>query len=111
MKKLILHKCHYLDNEALPMLLAVKDSLENLQLSSCGNIDDDGVKSLSHLSNLQHLLLYDLPEVRSKENCVQFLQSALPKCSIDFLYAQASENKSVWDSKKWEEETINKKLL
>ncbi|XP_057374532.1 ATP synthase subunit s, mitochondrial-like [Daphnia carinata] len=93
LKKLILHKCNYLDNEALPMLAAVKDSLEELQLSSCGDIDDSGVKSLSCLTNLGHLLLYDLPEVRNKEGCVQFLHSALPCCDIEFPYASASETK------------------
>lgn len=92
-KKLILHQCNYLDNEALPMLAAVKDTLEELQLSSCGDIDDSGVKSLSHLSNLRHLLLYDLPEVRNKEECVQFLHSALPLCDVEFPYASASEIK------------------
>lgn len=74
------------------MLAAVKDSLESLQLSSCGDINDSGVKSLACLSNLRHLLLYDLPEVRSKEECTSFLQSALPQCEIDFPYARASEN-------------------
>ena len=94
LRKLVLHKCNYLDNEALPMLAAVKNSLEELQLSACGNVDDNGVMSLSHLSKLQHLTLYDLPEVKCKEKCTQFLQTALPNCSIDFPYAQASEIKS-----------------
>ena len=76
------------------MLAVLGDSLEELQLSSCGNIDDDGVKFLAHLPNLRHLVLYDLPEVRSKENCAQYLQTALPNCKIDFPYAQASEIKS-----------------
>ncbi|KAI9556355.1 hypothetical protein GHT06_018929 [Daphnia sinensis] len=67
LKKLILHKCNYLDNDALPLLAAVKDSLEELQLSSC--------------------------EVRNKEGCVQFLHSALPHCDIDFPYASVSEIK------------------
>lgn len=75
------------------MLAAVKDTLEELQLSSCGDIDDSGVKSLSHLSNLRHLLLYDLPEVRNKEECVQFLHSALPLCDVEFPYASVSEIK------------------
>jgi len=84
LKKLVLHKCYYLDNEALPMLAAVKNSLEELQLSGCGDIDDDGVKSLSCLSNLRQLLLFNLPEVKDKEGCTRFLQSALPNCSVEF---------------------------
>ena len=73
------------------MLKYVKDSLEELQLSSCGNIDDQGVKSLTCLENLHHLMLYDLPEVRNKADCIGVLQAALPHCNIEFPYAQASE--------------------
>lgn len=98
LKKLILHKCNYLDNEALLMLAAVKDSLEELQLSSCGDINDKGVKSLSCLSNLHHLLLFDLPEVRNREDCLQFLHSALPRCDVEFPYANVSEIKN---DKEW----------
>lgn len=76
------------------MLAAVKDSLEELQLSSCGDINDSGVKSLACLSNLRHVLLYDLPEVRNREGCTEYLQSALPHCKIEFPYARASEIKS-----------------
>jgi H+-transporting ATP synthase F0 complex subunit s len=94
LKKLTLHKCNYLDNEALPMLAAVKGSLEELQLSSCGDISDSAIKSLSCLSNLRHLLLYDLPEVTNREGCIEFLHSALPKCDIEFPYARVSELKT-----------------
>ena len=75
------------------MLNAVKDSLEHLQLSSCGDITDRGVKSLTNLHNLQRLLLYDLPEVKDKAGCENTLRSALPNCDIDFPYAQVSELK------------------
>ena len=98
LKKLTLHKCMYLDNDALPMLAAVKDSLEDLQLSSCGDISDAGVKTLACLSNLRHLLIYDLPEVRNKEECKKILQAAIPKCEIEFPYALVSEVKSGKDA-------------
>lgn len=90
-----LHKCSYLDNEALPLLTLVKDSLLDLQLSSCGDISDSGVKSLAGLSNLRRLLIYDLPEVRDKEDCIRVLQEALPQCDVDFPYAKASELKDL----------------
>ena len=70
------------------MLAGVKDSLEELQISSCGDINDHAIKKLSCLSNLQHLLLFDLPSVRNKEDCKSFLQSALPDCEIDFEESQ-----------------------
>lgn len=76
------------------MLASVKDSLEELQVSSCGDINDSAIKSLVCLSNLRHLLLYDLPEVRNRENCTEVLRSALPHCNIEFPYARASEIKS-----------------
>ena len=88
-----LYKCNYLDDSALPMLAVVKDSLVDLELSSCGNITDDGVKSLAALNKLQHLLLFDLPEVNGKDGCLHVLRSALPECNIEFPYAQASELK------------------
>ena len=74
------------------MLVNVKDSLEQLQVSSCGDISDDGVKSLSSLTELHYLLLYDLPEVTNKEDCTSHLKKYLKKCKIDFPYAQAGEN-------------------
>ena len=75
------------------MLHAVKNSLEELQLSSCGDINDNGVKSLACLSNLKHLHLFDLPEVRDRAHCITVLQSAIPCCEIEFPYAKAEELK------------------
>ena len=91
LKKVTLHKCDYLDNEALPMLAYVKETLQELQISSCGNIDDEGVKSLDCLTGLQNLLLFDLPEVTDKKGCEKHLKNALSKCEIQFPYAQAAE--------------------
>ena len=84
LKKMILHDCQYLDDEALPLLAHVKDSLTDLQLTNCGNISDPGVESLAALVNLKHLKLKDLPEVNNKEGCMKILQAALAQCIIDF---------------------------
>lgn len=43
------HRCLYLENEALENLSYLKDSLQVLQIISCGNITDKGVKSLQIL--------------------------------------------------------------
>ena len=43
MQKMILHKCGYLDDGALPHLELVKESLQELQISSCGDISDRGL--------------------------------------------------------------------
>jgi len=39
-------RCLYLKDEALENLSYLKDSLQDLQIISCGNITDKGVKSL-----------------------------------------------------------------
>lgn len=76
------------------MLESVKDTLEDLQVSSCGDIDDWAIKKIAHLVNLRHLLLFDLPLVKDRQSCITVLQSALPKCEIKFPYAQASVGES-----------------
>jgi H+-transporting ATP synthase F0 complex subunit s len=43
------HRCLYLKDEALENLSYLKDSLQDLQIISCGNISDKGVKSLHTL--------------------------------------------------------------
>jgi hypothetical protein len=43
------HRCMYLKDEALESLSYLKDSLQDLQIISCGNITDTGVKSLHTL--------------------------------------------------------------
>lgn len=43
------HRCLYLKDEALEKLSYLKDSLQHLQIISCGNITDKGVKSLHTL--------------------------------------------------------------
>lgn len=43
------HRCLYLEDEALENMSYLKDSLQDLQIISCGNITDKGVKSLQTL--------------------------------------------------------------
>ena len=93
---MVLHKCNHLDNEALPMLVSVKDSLEELRVSCCDDIEDWAIKNLANLDNLHHLLLFDLPQVKDSQHCVRILKSALPlpNCEIKFPYTQASVGES-----------------
>jgi len=44
-----------------------------------------------HFSKLQTLLLYDLPEIKHKDQVCEDLKAALPECDVQFPYAQASE--------------------
>ncbi|XP_059485123.1 ATP synthase subunit s, mitochondrial [Neocloeon triangulifer] len=90
-EKIVFHKCGYLTDDALKYLPILKNSLRHLQISSCGNITAQGLQPVKELSKLQSILLYDLPEIKSKESVIQDLQSALPQCDVQFPYAQAAE--------------------
>ena len=48
-RRIRLHHCAYLDDAALERLLLLKDSLRHLEISSCGDVTDDGVVSLGRL--------------------------------------------------------------
>ncbi|XP_046575679.1 ATP synthase subunit s, mitochondrial-like isoform X2 [Haliotis rubra] len=52
-KKIVLHDCRYLDDDALNYLPQVKATLQHLQISSCGDITDRGLSPLSELVNLE----------------------------------------------------------
>ncbi|CAL1276287.1 unnamed protein product [Larinioides sclopetarius] len=84
LKIIKLHKCSYIEDTCLSMLLAVKDSLQHLEIVSCGNVTDKGILSLARLTNLKLLYLYDLPEVTDREHCLLVLQNNLPKCKLSF---------------------------
>lgn len=77
------HRCPNIEDKALKNLLILKDSLEELQVVSCGNVTDKGVKTLVNLKNLKNLVLRDLPAVENTDECAQHIKQALPKCEID----------------------------
>ncbi|CAN7945963.1 unnamed protein product [Ixodes pacificus] len=84
LRSLNLRRCHYVRDEALQMLACRKDSLEELRVISCGNVSDHGVKTLSELTKLKTLELFDLPEVKDKDGCVQHLRQFLPACKVEY---------------------------
>lgn len=81
--KLILHKCRYLNDSALPELHYLKDSLVHLQISSCPNITESGLLSLKVLTNLRELLLFNLASVKDLQKTVQALKGVLPLCNVE----------------------------
>ncbi|KAK7483527.1 hypothetical protein BaRGS_00025201 [Batillaria attramentaria] len=83
-RRIILHDCRYLYDEALEYLPLVKDTLVFLQISNCGDITDRGLVPLTQLSNLKELILFALPEVRDREGVERMLKSALPECHVQF---------------------------
>ncbi|KAL3865594.1 hypothetical protein ACJMK2_042968 [Sinanodonta woodiana] len=84
-RKMILHECIYLEDNALEYLSHIKDTLKFLQISRCPSITQEGLSKLVMLENLQQLVLFQLPEVSDKEGTIRMLQNALPKCQVQFL--------------------------
>ncbi|KAI1309346.1 ATP synthase subunit s, mitochondrial [Halotydeus destructor] len=84
LEKLVIKRNPYLDDSALGMLSLIKKSLNHLELVSIANVTDAGVKSLIQLENLKRLVLFDLPSVKSKDECLTVLKKGLPKTDIDW---------------------------
>ncbi|NXY84803.1 ATP5S synthase, partial [Alcedo cyanopectus] len=81
-----LQKCIYIQDECLERLSQTKSlqqSLQRLQIISCGNVTDRGVIALHRLTNLEYLFLSDLPGIREKETTFRILQQALPKLELE----------------------------
>ena len=49
LQKVRLHHCAYLEDAAIERLVLLKDSLRHLEISSCGDVTDDGLLSLGQL--------------------------------------------------------------
>jgi len=79
------HHLPYFDDETLQLLIdKLKSSLEHLEITSCGDVTDRGLASISQLGILKTLILQDLPEVRDREKCHKILREALPLCDINY---------------------------
>lgn len=80
------NKCIYIEDvclEKLSSLENVQDSLNTMEIISCGNVTDKGLIALHKLRNLESLFLSDLPGVVEKEKTVERLQTALPRLDIE----------------------------
>ncbi|XP_077863081.1 ATP synthase subunit s, mitochondrial-like isoform X2 [Saccoglossus kowalevskii] len=85
LRSLKLHHCTYLTDECLASLHYLKDTLEDLQVTSCGDVSDQGLLSLQQLQKLQTLFLCDLPAVKDIESTMNSLRMAIPQCEISYL--------------------------
>lgn len=97
LRRIIFHKASYLTDEALEDLVVLKDTLKEIQISSCGNISVDGLRHLKKLINLEYINLYDFPRLKDKDSLLQELEEALPNCAIVFPYALAKDDPSAKD--------------
>ncbi|XP_071832809.1 ATP synthase subunit s, mitochondrial-like isoform X3 [Apostichopus japonicus] len=85
LRALKLHHCTYLTDICLSKLVYLKDSLRDLQISSCGDITDAGLVHLHRLHKLQTLFLCDLPAVKDMDKVLGILGGELPSCEIRYL--------------------------
>lgn len=90
-QRVVLHNAIYIDDEALRQLQFLRRSLTELQVSTNGNVTAEGLKYLAKLSNLKYLVIYNLPEVKNKEEVEQFLREQLPECTVLFSRPGAEE--------------------
>lgn len=91
-RKIILHDCRYMCDDALEYLPLVKETLQFLQLSNCGDITDEGLRPLTEMTNLRELIMFALPEVQNREQWERTLKSALPKCHVQFTECRQTES-------------------
>ncbi|XP_063146630.1 ATP synthase subunit s, mitochondrial [Candoia aspera] len=86
LEEIKLCKCIYIEDECLQRISgtpSLQNSLLRLFLISCGNVTDKGIIALHKLSNLEYLLLSDLPGIREKERTVQFLKKSMPALELE----------------------------
>lgn len=78
-----LTNCTYVEDSTLDQLLARKDSLKVLEIIKCKNITDEGLKTLGGLTNLQKLVVSDLPYLKNAAKVQEELKAILKNCEID----------------------------
>ncbi|XP_063973288.1 ATP synthase subunit s, mitochondrial isoform X2 [Diachasmimorpha longicaudata] len=76
--------CLYIGNNALKLLSILKDSLQSLEITNCGNVSNAGLEHLKILQNLKTLKLSNLPAVENGALVAEELKKSLPNCQIDF---------------------------
>ncbi|XP_062296130.1 ATP synthase subunit s, mitochondrial [Scomber scombrus] len=75
------NKCIYIEDTCLEKLSSIEnlqESLNMLEVVSCGNVTDKGIIALHRLKNLEYLFLSDLPGIKDKQTTASRLQTALP---------------------------------
>ncbi|CAH1791682.1 unnamed protein product, partial [Owenia fusiformis] len=94
-RKIRFHFCGYMHDDAIQQLDILKETLEHLEITSCANVTDKGLFSLTNLNSLQTLIMYDLPSVRDKKGSLDLLRHGLPKCHIEFHDVEKPENPAI----------------
>ncbi|XP_062716679.1 ATP synthase subunit s, mitochondrial-like [Aedes albopictus] len=83
LRKIKLHNCVYLEDQALAKLHFVAHTLEELEVSNCKNITDFGLLTLRDLKKLKQLSTHNLPYVKNLQKVEEELRKSLPNCNLD----------------------------
>ncbi|XP_058472190.1 ATP synthase subunit s, mitochondrial isoform X1 [Solea solea] len=79
------NKCIYIEDTCLERLSSIEslqESLNTVEVVSCGNVTDRGIIALHKLRNLEHLFVSDLPGIKDQQATANRLQTALPHLDI-----------------------------
>ncbi|KAM8914157.1 ATP synthase subunit s, mitochondrial isoform 3-T3 [Spinachia spinachia] len=79
------NKSIYVEDTCLERLSSIgnlQESLNTMEVVSCGNVTDKGLVALHRLKNLEHLFLRDLPGIKDRQTTVDRLQTALPRLDL-----------------------------
>lgn len=80
----ILHECEHL--EGLDGITHLKDTLKELEVSACDNINDADLMVIGELKNLDFLKMFQMRYVKNIYNIRQALTDKIPKCSMDINF-------------------------
>lgn len=83
-KKVNLTRCKHIENESMQKLAAyLKDTLEDLSVIDCFNLETVGLLYLTELSKLKKLVVSGVPYIKDVQHVKEQLTSALPNCDIE----------------------------
>lgn len=83
-EKVRLHRCQYMENDALEKLGYLKNSLKELEVTECHNVEKDGLLSLKQLQFLKILTIYGFTYITDEDfKTISYeLKKHLPNCQI-----------------------------
>lgn len=83
-EKVRLHRCQHMENDALEKLSYLKNSLKELEITECHNVEKDGLLSLKQLQALKLLTIYGFTYINDEDfkTVSNELQTNLPNCQI-----------------------------
>lgn len=83
-EKIRLHRCKYMENDGLEKLGYLKNSLKELEVTECHNVEKDALLSLKQLQCLKILTIHGFTYINDDDfkTVSNELQKNLPNCQI-----------------------------